>query len=315
MPVYDLYSKRKKLQAAVGQPEVYQYEVIPDKLRTQITMIWSDALGEPRGYDSEISLRAWAAIRDIMTREKGRRSLANESDAKKDCINYLLLHADTDGALDILELSFRVMHNIHRNASGHDLRLNAIKLSAEDATAELNTRLREHSVGYQFEEGQIIRVDSQFVHAEIVKPALNLLSAPAFESANAEFLLAHEHYRHGKYEDAVVAAQRAFESTMKCILTAEDAPFGSGDRAAELIKSVRRAGFLPAYLESGFDVYIAMLKTGLPQIRNNAGGHGKAPDTPPTPSFIASYAIHMTATNIIFLVNAYTRGKPKSLSS
>jgi hypothetical protein len=47
-----------------------------------------------------------------------------------------------------------------------------------------------------------------------------------------------------------------------------------------------------------------MLKTGLPGVRNNAGGHGEAPDAPAVPPYIASYALHMTATNILMVMDA-----------
>jgi hypothetical protein len=65
------------------------------------------------------------------------------------------------------------------------------RVSEEDynsAVSELNTRFHEHAIGYQFESGQIIKVDSQLIHAEVVKPALALLSAPEYAGANAEFL-------------------------------------------------------------------------------------------------------------------------------
>ena len=48
-----------------------------------------------------------------------------------------------------------------------------------------------------------------------------------------------------------------------------------------------------------------MLKTGLPGVRNNAGGHGEAPDARAVPPpYIASYALYMTATNILMVMDA-----------
>ncbi len=168
----------------------------------------------------------------------------------------------------------------------------------------MNGRFREHGVGYQYENGQIIRVDRQFVHAEIVKPALVLLHEPAFAAANADFMLAHEHYRDGKHKDAVVAAQRAFEATLKAICNQRGVPVKAGDNVSELIKAVRSASVFPDYLDAGFSTYVAMLKTGLPGVRNNAGGHGEAPNAPPVPGYIAAYAIHMAASNIVLCVEA-----------
>ena len=56
---------------------------------------------------------------------------------------------------------------------------------------------------------------------------------------------------------------------------------------------------------AGFASYVAALKTGLPEVRNNAGGHGAAPDVPPVTEYIAAYAIHLTAANIVLCVEAY----------
>jgi hypothetical protein len=50
--------------------------------------------------------------------------------------------------------------------------------------------------------------------------------------------------------------------------------------------------------------YIATLKSGLPEVRNNAGGHGEAPDARPVPSYIAAYALHLSAANIVMAVQA-----------
>lgn len=49
------------------------------------------------------------------------------------------------------------------------------KVPPADGLRELNERFLRAGVGYQFENEQIIRMDSQYVHAEVVKDALRLL--------------------------------------------------------------------------------------------------------------------------------------------
>jgi hypothetical protein len=51
----------------------------------------------------------------------------------------------------------------------------------------LNLRFLEHGVGYKYEAGTLIRIDSELVHAEVVKPALNLLRAKEYKGANENF--------------------------------------------------------------------------------------------------------------------------------
>lgn len=176
---------------------------------------------------------------------------------------------------------------------------------ADDALNELNIRFRENGFGYQFENGEFIRVDDQYVHAEVVKPALALLAEPGFEKANEEFMTAHKHYRTGDTKDAVVAANRAFESTLKAICEKKRWPYEKGARASDLVSVVRKAGLFPEQLDNGLDSYVSMMKTGLPGFRNKAGGHGEAPKAPRAPDYFASYAIHLTESNILLAINAY----------
>jgi hypothetical protein len=47
-----------------------------------------------------------------------------------------------------------------------------------------------------------------------------------------------------------------------------------------------------------------MMKSGLPGIRNNSGGHGPAPSDAKVPDYIAAYAIHLSAANIVAAIEA-----------
>jgi hypothetical protein len=48
------------------------------------------------------------------------------------------------------------------------------------------------------------------------------------------------------------------------------------------------------------------MKTGLPAVRNNAGGHGEDPGAPSVPDYLAAYAIHLTASNILLAAKAHS---------
>ena len=77
-----------------------------------------------------------------------------------------------------------------------------------------------------------------------------------------------------------------------------------GDRATDLLKVIRANGLLPNYLDASFDQLMAAMKSGLPVVRNKAGGHGKG-NGPATPPHIAAYALHLAAANIVLLVEAF----------
>jgi hypothetical protein len=45
----------------------------------------------------------------------------------------------------------------------------------------------------------------------------------------------------------------------------------------------------------------------LPGVRNHAGGHGEEPAAPPVPDYIAGYALHLSAANIVMAVAAFKK--------
>lgn len=45
-------------------------------------------------------------------------------------------------------------------------------------------------------------------------------------------------------------------------------------------------------------------EAGVPTVRNKLGGHGQGAEQIEVPDYVAAYALHLTATNILLLVNA-----------
>lgn len=309
MPIINLFSRRKK-RSDVSEPDVYQYDTIPEGLRVQIRHIWADAIGPyyiPHGVEMHPpphNNEAWHFIHNTMCREKGLSSLANRRNAEDDCIVYLLEERNTDDLLDIIELSFHYVDRKLRHLNDYKQKRLGIRQDPDDAIEELNFRFREAGVGYQFDGGQVVRVDSQLIHGEAVIPALQLLSDPRFSGPNEEFRAAHAHYRAGEYKDCAADALNAFESTMKAICDIKGWDYEKGARASDLVKVLRKSGLLPDYLDKSFDQLIATLSSGLPTVRNEEGGHGQGAQPRATPAFVAAYALHLAAAKIVLLVDA-----------
>lgn len=180
------------------------------------------------------------------------------------------------------------------------------KLKSSDAVAEVNARLEQHGMGYRFEGRHIIRIDSQFIHAEVVKPTLKFLSEPKFSKVNEEFFRAHSHYRAAAYKDCVTAANRAFESMLKAICDVENWTYAKGDGAAELVTKVTSNGLFSHDFDRSLTAYVAMLRTGLPAIRNDAGGHREGILAAAVTEQIARFALNLTAANILFLAESHS---------
>lgn len=229
-------------------------------------------------------------------------------------MEYLMRSGDVTGVLSLIEICALTMANLAASRDTHKLYSLGITSSPAEGLIELNQRFFQAGIGYQYENGQIIRVDSQYVHAEIVKEALQLLCEPGFEEANDEFMKAHRHLREGDLRDCNTAALRSLETVLKVICDTCGWERREGDTVERLIAIVRGKGLFPDYLGGYFDNLIGAMKSGVPKIRDRQGGHGAAPGDAPVPDHIAAFALHLTAANIVMLVKAH-HAKERSAST
>lgn len=178
------------------------------------------------------------------------------------------------------------------------------KKKVNGAIEELNIRFREHGVGYQYESGQIIKVNSQYVHSEAVHPVLNLLSDPMYRGANTEFLKAHDHYRKSDYESCISECCKAFESVLKIICNHRGWGYNPKDTAKPLLEIVYKNGLLPKHTKSFFNGVRSGLEHGVPVIRNQYAAHGQGNQKESVPDYMVENMLHLTASSILLLVKA-----------
>jgi hypothetical protein len=219
-------------------------------------------------------------------------------------LNYVINEKNIDDFLSAVEFGCLVLNIADYDNKNHPEVRGALS-TGESAIAEINRRFIEHGVGYQIENLQVLRIDSQIFHAEVVKPALFLLNMQMFAKANTDFMTAHRHHRAGEYKDCVTAANRAFESTLKAICDVQKWTYVPGDNAAQLITKVTENGLFTHDFDKSFTAYVAMMKSGLPVVRNQSGGHGEGIAAAAVTPEIARYALNLTATNILFLAETY----------
>lgn len=302
MGVFDLFSKRQK-RARGEMPDVYVYDKLPQPLRVQIVHIVQDAFGTDH-YGSHNAEKAYEFVKQALCREYGLFELVKYPKTDQDSVfNFFLQEESTERALDVVELCFKVINSFIAENQNYKYNTDR-KIEPEEAVSELNERLKESGVGYQFESNELIRIDSDYLHAEAVKPTLTVLRGSGFKGANEEFLLAHEHYRHGRHKESLVDSLKALESTMKAICKIRGWTVQPGDTAKALIAICLSKGLLPSYFESQFSSLRSLLESGVPTVRNKNGGHGQGPDPVVVPAYLARYALNLTATTVLFLVEA-----------
>ncbi|HZU70928.1 MAG TPA: hypothetical protein VFA09_26870 [Ktedonobacteraceae bacterium] len=302
--------------------DVYQYDVLPDTFRRQVIHILVDTLGVYRdGRYSSLSLPSangrWETLFSRYTREMGIFHLENDPDANpyEQCLRYIQA-APTEQTLDFIDCAFQFIDRdlrqdseyiVHVPGRGYQVRL------VDEAIVELNQRFQEHHIGYQFQNGELIKQTDQYLHEEVVLPALTLLTGPQFRGAQDEFLSAHRHYREQRYKEAVADALKAFESTMKSILDDRGWHYErERDTARNLLQILFDHQLIPAMLQSQFTQLRGLLESGLLPVRNRTSGHGQGAEPVALPKYIAEYALHVAAANIVFLVQAYEDFKQSS---
>jgi len=110
LPVFDLYSRRKKQRERAGVADPYQYDNLPGPFRVQVAHILEAAIGrffvDSYGFKpSSPANKAWELIRKVMLREHGLQELPpGGRDPQQECLNFLLDEENTDSVLDLIEV-------------------------------------------------------------------------------------------------------------------------------------------------------------------------------------------------------------------
>ena len=298
MPVHKIYSKRKKIERG-EVPDIFQYEEIPKELRNQI----ANNIANLYSQGGENTLYKWVEL--TLANEYGLRDLGSITgsrggSSKSTIERFIAGWASTEQVLDTVELSFGPLFKIAEQKFRSSYRMSSL----EESIKELNYRFREHGVGYLFESGQIVKVDSQLIHSNVVRPALQMLSASMYEGANEEFLKAYEHYRMGRTKECLVECLKAFESCMKAICVKRGWKYDEKDSASRLIAIILKEELVSTFMQTHFSALKSVLESGVPTVRNRLGGHGQGAKQTAVPDYMAAYALHLTASNILMLAKA-----------
>lgn len=63
----------------------------------------------------------------------------------------------------------------------------------------------------------------------------------------------------------------------------------------------RLGRYFITYIQNQFSSLRILLESGIPTVRNKEGGHGQGAEVSSIPEYLASYTLHLTATNLLFL--------------
>lgn len=302
MANFEVYSRR---QGIVKPSDIYKYDKIPTEFRNQFINIITKVFSDFQYRTATKSSMFWDHVSEEIKIEMGLLSFTQFNSQLSNlphdvhCVMAYFLECNDRQAIDIIDLliyyhhSYSVKHSEYRDV-------------CSVAFEKINQRLRYHSVGYEIITNQLVRIDNQFVHSEIVINAINLLVEESFASVSDEFLKAHEHYKSGDYKDAVVNAGKAFESTIKTICSKNGYVYNEQkDTANTLIKHLFDNELIPPYMQNHIHGLKQALENGPHVLRNKNGGHGQGDEIIDVDDSIVRYTLNLCATNIVFLVERY----------
>ncbi len=307
MAVFPLYSKQQAA-AKDGGATVYQHDVLCDRLRKQITNILDDIIGGGCFTGNTVAKAIWQKVEKTLCHEYGVPALLQPDE--RGAINRLLEGEDVRQyfraaqvpiCLDIIQVT---LHFAKEVISAGNLEHRFPEMTLEEGVKEINLRFKEHGVGFQIVDGQILRIDSDVTFQQATLPALTLLREPYLAGANQEFLSAHDHFRHGRYKECLNECLKAFESTMKAICHKRKWPYNQSDTAKTLIKVCEDNKLFPVFMTSHVTGLRTCLESGVPTARNKTSGHGQGVTPIVVREEFASYVLTLTAANILLLVNS-----------
>ncbi len=306
MALPPIYSRRKMLAEKAG--DVFQYEEMSEKLNNQILLIFEECCeywaSKTSGGDKREPYRN---CRDFFRKELGEKSLTETVtvNAQREFENWFSYLAEVENQLDAIEIMSALIGNMGLESTNYNRDLDAYHDFFLAAGTEINERMMEDQFGYQIEDGQIIRVDSNFAHKEIIIPALAILSETKYATANKEFRDAHQLYRQKDYRKAIHQCGNAFESVLKVISDERGWELDADKTtASKYLDKVFEDALIPNYIQGELTGLAAVLKSGVATIRNKAGGHGEGKNQKPIPKHIAAFQIHQTAAAILMLAEA-----------
>lgn len=309
--IFEVFSRRR------DHPTIGMRDDIPATTRNRVFLWCGDIFSNRRAYSGggDYTNEFWEEIHRFLQLRHGRWQLSDSrsglSSRAEDAIAFLSSCSGTD-FLDFLEYTFRVECFFH------------VSLPEAEVVAELNELLRADNLPYVVtdfvkeqvrevmqgpppfggHEGTVIKTlafpaviarDSEVVHTHVIEPALRLLQAAAFKSANAEYLEALEDYRKGDLGDCLTKCGSAFESVMKVICERKGWAYKQTDSAGPLVKTILDHTNLDNYLESALMI-VATLRNRLSK------AHGAGVETRNVPRHLAAYALNSTAAAVLLLV-------------
>lgn len=308
--IFEVFSRRPKQFRA-------QKHDVPETFRNRVFLWCNEVFSNSRtSYGSGDYISTfWEEIHRHLQYSLGRVQLLERNkypaSRAEDAIEFLL-DCPSDEFIDFVEYIFRVDCFFHVAIPENELVDEINELFRIDdlpyhVTYFAKEKVREIVNAYPFtgREQEVIKTvaypkvimkESEVLHAQAIQPTLEFLQKPAFKLANGEFLEALEDYRKGDFGDCLTKCGSSFESVLKIICERKNWPYRQTDTASSLIKTFLENAQIEGYLEP-----VLMIVATLRNRLSKSHGAGQVPKN--VPRHLAHYAINVTASSILLIVD------------
>lgn len=296
----ELYSDR--LRKLKPPRDVWEYDKFEGPLRVKLQFAVFDLLTPKAGtvYADDVMEKRYRRIIDELRRKYGLARLSKGRNFQTELEQFMAEELDVERILDLVEFAYLVGFVY----AHHQRREDITPGDVERFVSTVNEAFRQHGVGYEIEGRGVVRKDNEFMHIEVTKPALMLLSDAKWRGAEEEFERAHDHYRHRRNKEAMNEAAKSLESVMKAICERRGWVVSANATSKPLIDACFDNGLIPAFWQNQLGALRATLEGGVPTGRNKRSGHGQGATPVAVPDHMAGYMLHMAAAAIVFLVKA-----------
>lgn len=291
----NLFSERNKAKSA---DEVIIFDELPEKLRIQFKFIVDDIFDRYGRYYE---------IHKDLCEEYGELSLSSKyplGRSDRTTIIELILDENTniETVFDIIELTLRYYnYDLHEDYQIKNYEITEIM---EDLENKINIRFKESSVGYKMINWEIIRIDSEATFKQIIEPTINLTCNKLFENVNLEYVDAIKSYQKGDNKNCLIKCLNSFESTMKIIFDEKGWQYENNATSNKLLNICFENELIPKKMQSEFTSLRSLLESGIPPVRNHYAGHGKGKETVVVEDYLARYAVNITGSCILLLIES-----------
>lgn len=293
--------------------DVYVYNQISEKVKIQIYHQAQRII--PRPFIDTVSMNMFHSILNELTFKYG---VLNESSIIRtpyqkifkdqelsdyeSKVFFIMIKSAKDEflvTLDIIELISRHIPKFYDEDVSKNL------------DAAFNAVFHKNGIGYELINSTLISKDNEVIHSEIVRPSLQFLSQLEYAGANIEITDAYESFKENRFNDSIICAGKAFESTMRIIIQKKGWSLYSSRSnltlknatASILIETIKREGKLEMYSSMSLEGLQKNLQA-LASIRN-FHAHGNGNEVSVVEKSYCEFALNTAATNIMFLIKVF----------